>query len=44
LQHNPEQKSRFFGVLSHSVRVEDFFAPENVKKIMDGAGKVATAG
>ncbi|HEX6906876.1 MAG TPA: NAD(P)/FAD-dependent oxidoreductase [Terriglobales bacterium] len=41
LQHNPEQKSRFFGVLSHSVRVEEFFAPENVKKIMDVAGKGA---
>ncbi len=40
LQENPEQKSRFFGVLSHSVRVEEFFAPENVEKIM-AAGKVA---
>ena len=41
LQGNAEQKSRFFGVLSHSVRVEEFFAPENVKKIMDAAGKGA---
>jgi flavin-dependent dehydrogenase len=37
LQRNPEQKSRFFGVLSHSVRVEDFFSPENVQNIMTAA-------
>lgn len=42
LQNNPEQKSRFFGVLSHSVRVEDFFSPQNVQKIM-GAGQSASA-
>ncbi|HXB22399.1 MAG TPA: NAD(P)/FAD-dependent oxidoreductase [Candidatus Solibacter sp.] len=40
LRHNPEQRSRFFGVLSHSVPVEDFFAPENVQKIMAGAAAV----
>jgi flavin-dependent dehydrogenase len=34
LQFNPEQRSRFFGVLAHSVRVEDFFSPENIQKIM----------
>jgi flavin-dependent dehydrogenase len=34
LRHNPEQRSRFFGVFSHSVPVQDFFAPENVQKIM----------
>lgn len=34
LQFNPEQRSRFFGVLSHSVPVQEFFAPENVQKIM----------
>ena len=37
LQNNPEQKSRFFGVLAHSIPVQDFFAPENVQKIMAGA-------
>jgi flavin-dependent dehydrogenase len=36
LRHNPEQRSRFFGVFSHSVPVEDFFAPENVRKILAG--------
>jgi flavin-dependent dehydrogenase len=40
LRHNPEQRSRFFGVLSHSVPVQDFFAPENVQKIMAGAATV----
>jgi flavin-dependent dehydrogenase len=37
LRHNPEQRSRFFGVLSHSVPVQDFFAPENIQKIMGGS-------
>jgi flavin-dependent dehydrogenase len=41
LQNNPEQKSRFFGVLAHSVRVEDFFSPDNVQTIMAGAQKAA---
>jgi flavin-dependent dehydrogenase len=36
LQFNPEQKSRFFGVLAHSVPVQDFFSPDNVQKIMAG--------
>ncbi len=40
LRHNPEQRSRFFGVFSHSVPVQDFFAPENMQKIMAGAGAV----
>lgn len=34
LQFNPEQKSRFFGVLAHAVRVEDFFSPDNMGRIM----------
>ncbi|HEV2964927.1 MAG TPA: NAD(P)/FAD-dependent oxidoreductase [Candidatus Angelobacter sp.] len=34
LRHNPEQRSRFFGVFAHSIPVQDFFAPENVKEIM----------
>ena len=37
LQFNPEQRSRFFGVLAHAVPVQDFFSPENVQKIMAGA-------
>ena len=43
LQNNPEQKSRFFGVLSHGVPVEEFFSPDNVQKIMRSA-QAATAG
>jgi len=34
LQHNPEQRSRFFGVIAHTVPVQDFFSPENVGRIM----------
>jgi flavin-dependent dehydrogenase len=34
LEHNPEQRSRFFGVLAHTVPVEEFFAPENIQKIV----------
>ena len=41
LQFNPEQRSRFFGVLSHSVPVQEFFAPENVHKIMAGNAQAA---
>lgn len=39
LRNNPEQRSRFFGVLSHSVPVQEFFAPENVQSIMSGAAQ-----
>jgi flavin-dependent dehydrogenase len=34
LQHNPEQRGRFFAVLAHGVPVEEFFSPENVQRIM----------
>jgi flavin-dependent dehydrogenase len=34
LVDNPEQRSRFFGVLAHTVPVTEFFAPENIAKIM----------
>ncbi len=34
LQNNPEQRSRFFGVLAHTVPVQDFFSPENVGRIL----------
>jgi len=36
LQHNPEQRSRWFGVFAHTVPVQEFFAPENVQRIMAG--------
>jgi flavin-dependent dehydrogenase len=36
LRHNPEQRSRFFGVLAHTVPVSEFFSPENMQKIFDG--------
>lgn len=34
LQHNPEQRGRFFSMLAHGVPVDEFFSPENVQKIM----------
>ena len=34
LQRNPVQRSRFFGVLAHTVPVQDFFAPENIQQIL----------
>src|SRR5215471_13553663 len=34
LQHDPEQRGRFFAMLAHGVPVEEFFSPENVQKIM----------
>lgn len=37
LKDNPEQRSRFFGVLAHAVPVQEFFAPENVQRIMAGS-------
>jgi flavin-dependent dehydrogenase len=43
LRDNPEQRSRFFGVLSHSVPVQEFFAPENVQKIVSGGAERASA-
>jgi 2-polyprenyl-6-methoxyphenol hydroxylase-like FAD-dependent oxidoreductase len=43
LQFNPEQRSRFFGVLAHSVPVEDFFSPENIQKIMAGQQGVSAS-
>ena len=43
LQFNPEQRARFFGVLAHAVRVEDFFSPENLQKILAGGQAGAPA-
>jgi flavin-dependent dehydrogenase len=43
LEQNPEQRSRFFGVLAHTVPVEEFFAPENIQQIVAGQ-KPAVAG
>ena len=35
LQHNPEQCSRFFGMLAHTVPVPEFFSPENIQAIFN---------
>lgn len=37
LQGDPSQASRFFGVLAHTVPVQEFFAPENLQKIVSKA-------
>lgn len=42
LQDNPEQRGRFFSMLAHGVRVEEFFSPENVQKILGASPKTAT--
>jgi flavin-dependent dehydrogenase len=34
LQDNPEQRSRFFGMLAHTVPVPEFFSPENMQEIL----------
>jgi flavin-dependent dehydrogenase len=33
LRENPEQRSRFFGMLAHTVPVPEFFSPENMRQI-----------
>lgn len=43
LVENPGQRSRFFGVLAHTVPVTEFFAPENMKSIMTGQHAAAAA-
>ena len=43
LAENPEQRSRFFGVVAHTVPVTEFFAPENVRQIMARAQQQAVA-
>lgn len=43
LQFNPDQRARFFGVLAHSVPVEDFFSPENLQKILASNQQAAPA-
>ena len=44
LVENPEQRSRFFGVVAHTVPVTEFFAPENLHRIMVRAQQQTVAG
>jgi flavin-dependent dehydrogenase len=39
LVDNPEQRSRWFGVLAHTVPVQEFLSPENVRQIVAGDRK-----
>jgi flavin-dependent dehydrogenase len=43
LVENPEQRSRWFGVLAHTVPVQEFFSPENMRQILDDRQKAAAA-
>jgi flavin-dependent dehydrogenase len=44
LRDDPVQRSRFFGVLAHTVPVPEFFAPENVQRIMERQKATAARG
>ncbi|HEY2914823.1 MAG TPA: NAD(P)/FAD-dependent oxidoreductase [Candidatus Angelobacter sp.] len=41
LRENPEQRSRFFGMLAHTVPVTEFFSPENMQQIFDKSKAMA---
>jgi flavin-dependent dehydrogenase len=43
LRHNQEQTNRFFGVMAGTVPAPEFFAPENLGRIMGAGGRVAPA-
>ena len=43
LQFDAVQRSRFFGVLAHTVAVEEFFSSDNMKKIVAGRSRSAVA-
>ncbi len=42
LRHDREQTNRFFGVMAGTVPVQEFFAPENLGRIMGAAAQGAT--
>jgi 2-polyprenyl-6-methoxyphenol hydroxylase-like FAD-dependent oxidoreductase len=41
LRHNPEQADRFIGTIAGTVPISEFFAPENLARIMGSAVEVA---
>lgn len=41
LVDNPRQRSRFFGVLAHTVPVPEFFSPDNIRQILEERAEVA---
>jgi flavin-dependent dehydrogenase len=43
LRENPEQRSRFFGMLAHTVPVTEFFSPENIQAIFSKQNQAATS-
>ena len=42
LRHDQEQTNRFFGAMAGTVPIAEFFAPENVRRIMGAGAQVAT--
>lgn len=42
LRHNQEQTDRFFGTVAGTVPIPEFFAPENLGRIMEAAVQGAT--
>jgi flavin-dependent dehydrogenase len=42
LRHDQEQTNRFFGTLAGTVPIPEFFAPENLGRIMGAGAQVAT--
>ena len=43
LRENPEQRSRFFGVLAHTVPVTEFFSPDNTQAIFSKQKQTAVS-
>ena len=41
LRRNQEQTDRFFGTVAGTVPIPEFFAPENIGRIMGGAQAAA---
>jgi 2-polyprenyl-6-methoxyphenol hydroxylase-like FAD-dependent oxidoreductase len=43
LRDNPEQSNRFFGLIAGTVSIPEFFAPENLGRIIDAEAPIAAA-
>ena len=40
LRENPEDTSRFFGLIAQTTSVPEFFSPENIQRILNTAGAI----
>ena len=41
LRHDQEQTNRFFGIIAGTVQPQEFFAPENIERILGMAAPAA---